>query len=96
MQNTYKHISDSSSFVTFNPVGTQWDQSIKDVQTALSKIGSWAMIGKGLPISTETLNGIIRTATRDEVLKGQGSGAVTPKYLTNFFIMKFPHNYINY
>lgn len=81
MQNTYKHISDSSSFVTFNPVGTQWDQSIKDVQTALSKIGSWAMIGKGLPISTETLNGIIRTATRDEVLKGQGSGAVTPKYL---------------
>ncbi|QQV89576.1 short tail fibers protein [Proteus phage SJ_PmiM] len=81
MQNTYKHISDSSSFVTFNPAGTQWDQSIKDVQTALSKIGSWAMIGKGLPISTETLNGIIRTATRDEVLKGQGSGAVTPKYL---------------
>ena len=81
MQNTYKHISDSSSFVTFNPANTQWDQSIKDVQTALSKIGSWAMIGKGLPISTETLNGIIRTATRDEVLKGLGSGAVTPKYL---------------
>lgn len=82
MQNTYKHISDKSLFVTFDPTGSGFPESVKNVQDALSKIGPWALTDNGLPKASETVEGIIRLSTQKEVDDGiSDNTAVTPKTL---------------
>ena len=81
-QNNINHISDSSSYVTFNPTGTQWPVTVVNVQQALADIGSWATVSGGLPIASETVAGISRIATSDEILAGtDDTTIVTPKKL---------------
>lgn len=82
MQNTYKHISDKSLFVTFDPTGSGYPESVTNVQDALSKIGPWALTDNGLPKASETVEGIIRLSTQKEVDDGiSNNTAVTPKTL---------------
>lgn len=82
MQNTYKHISDKSLFVTFDPTGSGFPESVTNVQDALSKIGPWALSDNGLPKASETVEGIIRLSTQKEVDDGiSDNTAVTPKTL---------------
>ncbi|WWS25398.1 hypothetical protein vBKpnAMK6_00460 [Klebsiella phage vB_Kpn_AM_K6] len=49
---------------------TQWPVAIKDVQSALELIGSWARTDTGLPVASPTVAGVIRTATQAEVDAG--------------------------
>lgn len=80
--NNFKHISDSSVYVTYNPAGTQWPQDVRDVQKALSLIGPWALTSKGLPLSTEGQRGIIQIATQKDVDDGiDDTKAITAKKL---------------
>ncbi|ARB05956.1 hypothetical protein fHeYen901_183 [Yersinia phage fHe-Yen9-01] len=81
-QNNINHISDSSSYVTFDPTGTQWPVTVVNVQQALADIGSWATVSGGLPIASETVAGISRIATSAEILDGtDDTTIVTPKKL---------------
>lgn len=80
--NNFKHISDSSEYVTFNPAGTQWPQDVKDVQKALSLIGPWSLTSKGLPHATEGQRGIIQIATQKDIDDGiDDTKAITAKKL---------------
>lgn len=89
MNNIKNHISDSSQYVTFDPTGTAWSPDTTHVQLALSKIGQWAMIDTGLPLSSTNGPGIIQIATQDEVTAGtNNTKAVTP--LTLEFAMRHP------
>lgn len=81
-QTNYNHYSDLAKYTIFDPTNTQWPATTKDVQAALALIGSWARTDKGLPVSSTSTAGIIRTATQDEVNAGTvGNAAVTPATL---------------
>ena len=70
--NTYKHISDESKYSTFNPMGTQYPQSVKTVQEAL------ALTSPTSP-ATEQGYGVIKLATMTQVMAGtDDTSAVTP------------------
>lgn len=80
--NNFKHISDSSVYVTFDPSATQWPKDVKDVQKALSLIGPWSLTTTGLPSSTEAQKGIIQIATQKDVDDGvDDTKAITAKKL---------------
>ncbi|UQJ95036.1 short tail fibers protein [Klebsiella phage CPRSA] len=59
--NTINHVSDKSIYVTFDPTGTDWPDTITNVQDALEKIGSWARTDTGLPIATTSVRGIAQS-----------------------------------
>ena len=81
-QNNYNHYSDLAKYTIFDPTNTQWPVAIKDVQSALELIGSWARTDTGLPVASPTVAGVIRTATQAEVDAGTiGNAAVTPATL---------------
>ena len=81
-QNNYNHYSDLAKYTIFDPTNTQWPVAIKDVQSALALIGSWARTDTGLPAASPTVAGVIRTATQAEVEAGTvGNAAVTPATL---------------
>ena len=70
--NTYKHISDESKYSTFNPAGTQYPQTVKNVQEAL------ALTSPTSP-ATEQEYGVIKLATMAQVMAGtDDTTAVTP------------------
>ena len=80
--NTYKHISSESKFVSFDPTGTNYPQTVTDVQTALS-------MSSPTSDSTETSKGVIRIATLVEVTDGTDTKtAVTPFTLSQR--LKYP------
>lgn len=83
-QNNINHISDSASYVTFDSTGTQWPVEVVNVQQALADIGSWALESVGLPIASETVAGISRIATTEEIELGiDDTTIVTPKKLND-------------
>ena len=74
--NTYKHISDESKYSTFNPAGTQYPQSVKNVQEAL------ALTSPTSPASEQDY-GVIKLATMAQVMAGtDDTTAVTPLKLS--------------
>ena len=78
--NTLNHISDESKYKTFNPAGTSFPPNIVNVQDALAALNPIAV--NGIPGSTETVPGIIRIATQQEVNAGDSANTVvTPKTL---------------
>lgn len=81
-QNNLNHYSDLAKYKIFDPTGTQWPSTVKDVQTALASIGSWARTDKGLPLATESVAGIAKVATQDQVTAGTDDTTfITPKKL---------------
>lgn len=77
--NTVNHVSDSSSYVLFDPASTQWPSTFKNVQQCLAAIGSWARIDVGLPGATTAVKGVMAIATQAEVNTGtDNTKAVTP------------------
>lgn len=82
MSNTINHVSDSAINIKFNPTGTDWPADVKDVQTALGKIGNWSMKDTGLSDASETEKGIIQLATQAEAIAGTDTKkAITPATL---------------
>lgn len=78
--NTLNHISDESKYKTFNPAGTSFPSNITNVQAALAALKPIAV--NGVPDATETVKGIIRIATQQEVNDGVSANTVvTPKTL---------------
>ncbi|MCO0615445.1 hypothetical protein M8756_19445, partial [Lutimaribacter sp. EGI FJ00015] len=78
--NTLNHISDESKYKTFNPAGTSFPANITNVQSALAALKPIAV--NGVPDATETVKGIIRIATQQEVNDGDSANTVvTPKTL---------------
>lgn len=77
MNNTRKHISDSSKDKTFDPTGTAFPSNVTNVQDALALAGP-------IRSATETLQGSIRIATQAQVDAGTDDfTAVTPKKLAS-------------
>lgn len=88
MNNTANHISDQASTVKFVPAGTDWPNTIVDVQAALAELGGWCQKKKGLPIATQKTMGIITLATLDEANAGKDqTKAITP-YTLNEVLKK--------
>lgn len=81
-QNNLNHYSDLAKYKIFDPAGTSWPASVKDVQSALALIGDWARTDKGLPLATETVKGIAAIATDKQIADGtDDTTIVTPKKL---------------
>lgn len=82
MNKTYQHIADDSKYIKFDPTNTEFDNSIVDVQSALSSLNPIAMQGYKLPVANKQAAGIIRIATDSEIESGEiDTVAVTPKQL---------------
>lgn len=82
LNNTYKHISDESKFSEFDPTGTNFPPTVKNVQEALAMTSPTAY-------ATEQQAGVITIASVDEVLAGvNATKAVTPAALTER--LKYP------
>lgn len=85
LNNTEHHVSDLAKYIEFDPTGSNFDPTVKDVQKALSLIHSTA-IG-GIPVASETAPGIIQIATSTEVEAGiDGKKAVTPATLKGYLL----------
>lgn len=70
--NTFKHISDESKYSIFNPAGTQFPASVKNVQEAL------ALTSPTSP-ATEQAYGVVKLSTLQQVMDGtDDTTAVTP------------------
>ncbi|ANA49499.1 tail collar fiber protein [Salmonella phage vB_SnwM_CGG4-1] len=79
--NTLKHISDESKYVTFDPAGSGFNQTITNVQDALSAISADGITG--VPLATETVAGKARIATQLEVDAGVSTDTIiTPATLS--------------
>ncbi|AZU98544.1 hypothetical protein [Acinetobacter phage AbTZA1] len=82
LNNTYKHIADDAKYISFDPVGTNFPSTVKDVQSALKLTSPTAY-------ATTTQSGVVTLATRDEVLAGtDNKKVVTPYTLSER--LKFP------
>lgn len=77
-QNNFQHYSDLAEYTKFLPAGTQWPTNITNVQAALALIGPWARTDKGLPVATNTVQGIAAIATQTEV----NAGTINNKFVT--------------
>lgn len=77
-QNNYQHYSNLAEYTKFLPRNSSWPESIDNVQAALALIGSWARTDVGLPVSSETIPGVVSGATQDEVT----AGIITNKYVS--------------
>ena len=78
--NTYQHVSNESIYVEFDPTGSNFPDTITNVQAALAAISPSGV--NGVPEATTTTPGIIQIATPQEVIDGlDKSKAVTPASL---------------
>ncbi|WDS61705.1 hypothetical protein [Cronobacter phage vB_Cdu_VP8] len=85
LNNTEHHVSDKAQWIEFDPTGSNFGPEVKDVQTALKLIDSTA-IG-GIPKASETVAGIIKLATSEEVNAGLViDKAVTPATLKGYLV----------
>lgn len=88
--NTINHVSDASVYVTFDPTGTQWPSTYKNVQQALAAIGSWARTDVGLPVAAPGFRGIAAIATQAQIDAGtDNTTIVTPALLQ--YRLQNPH-----
>lgn len=79
MSTVIKHSGDKAKYTFFDPAGTSWPASIKNVQDALAMIGPWAREDVGLNIATYTTPGIAALATDAEIDEGTvNNKIVTP------------------
>lgn len=76
MTNTINHIKDDAEYVKLTS-----STDIKNVQQLYDAMGDWSFKSPGLPIATDTINGIRRLATQQEVDEGLTDNIVTPKTL---------------
>lgn len=76
MTTTIKHIKDNAEYVTLVS-----QTNIKNVQQMFDSLGTWAYTSPGLPVATDTVQGIRRLATQQEVNDGLTDNIVTPKTL---------------
>ncbi|QLA10757.1 straight tail fiber [Shewanella phage Thanatos-2] len=82
MSNTFSHISDESRYVSFDPTGTAFPSTVKNIQDALASLNGVAVNGNTL--ATTEAPGVIRIATQPEVDAGiSNSTVVTPATLKN-------------
>lgn len=78
--NTYQHVSNESKYVKFDPVGSNFPDTVTTVQSALSKISNIGV--NGIPDATMEVKGIAMIASEQEVLDGiNNSKIVTPATL---------------
>ena len=78
--NTYQHVSNESIYVEFDPVGSNFPDTVTNVQAALAAISPSGV--NGVPEATTTTPGIIQIATPQEVIDGlDNSKAITPATL---------------
>lgn len=88
--NTINHVSDKSVYVTFDPAGTQWPSTYKNVQQALAAIGPWARTDTGLPNAAPGVRGIAAIATQAMIDAGTDTQTiVTPALLA--YRLQNPH-----
>lgn len=74
-QNTFKHVSDEAVYTWFDPTGTKFPSTVKNVQSALA-------LTAPIVDASKTQKGIIQLATQAEVTAGtDDSKAVTPYQL---------------
>lgn len=82
LNNTYKHIADAAQYISFNPTGTSFPATVVDVQAALA-------LTSPTTYATATTAGVVKIATKDEVLAGvDNTKMVTPFTLNER--MKYP------
>lgn len=82
INNEISHISDSSKYVTFDPTGSSFPASIKNVEAALKAIGPQGLTSPGLPSATETVAGIAKISTQAQITTGtDNTSIVTPAKL---------------
>lgn len=82
MSTVLKHSGDQSKYTFFDPAGTQWPVTIKNVQDALALIGPWARTDVGLKDASATEKGIAMLATQPEIDAGtNNTKIVTPAML---------------
>lgn len=67
--NNIKHISDAASSVDFENKGN-FPETVKNVQEALDKIGSWSITDNGLPYATIATDGVVKLAVLEDIEKG--------------------------
>lgn len=73
--NTFQHISNEAKYVAFDPAGTTFPSTVKDVQSALA-------ITSPTSQATETVAGVAKIATQAQVTAGtDDTTIVTPKKL---------------
>lgn len=78
--NTFKHISDKAVYETFDPTGTQFPPTVKNVQDALALTSPTTQ-------ATETAAGTLKIATDADITAGtDDTKAVTPLKLKNAMI----------
>lgn len=90
MNNTINHVSDKSVYVTFDPAGTQWPSTYKNVQQALASIGPWARTDVGLPNAAPGVRGIAAIATQAMIDAGTDTQTIVTPALLEYRLQN-PH-----
>lgn len=90
MNNTINHVSDKSVYVTFDPAGTQWPSTFKNVQQALAAIGPWARTDVGLPNAAPGVRGIAAIATQAMIDAGTDTQTIVTPALLEYRLQN-PH-----
>lgn len=90
MNNTINHVSDKSVYVTFDPAGTQWPSTFKNVQQALASIGPWARTDVGLPNAAPGVRGIAAIATQAMIDAGTDTQTIVTPALLEYRLQN-PH-----
>lgn len=88
MTNTVNHISDEARYIKFNPTGTSFMAGVTNVQDALGALGEWSIAAEGLPVASETVQGIARLATTDEAIAGTNTTAIITPATMNAVVKK--------
>ena len=88
MNNTSKHISDLANSVIFQPAGTSWPAKFTDVQAVLAELGDWCQKTAGLPVATQTKQGVIQLATLVEANAGKDQNKAITPYTLNEVLKK--------
>lgn len=70
MSTVRRHSGDEAKFTFYDPTGSQWPVTIKDVQSALDLIGPWARTDKGIPVASYSVQGIAAIATNADIDAG--------------------------
>lgn len=76
--NTYQHVSNESVYVEFDPAGSNFPAGVTNVQDALASLNIQAV--EGINTATETVEGIAKLATLDDVMNGVSNNTIVTPY----------------